>query len=407
MIRELTESDLPALESLRTDPTGSPADRQKVRTAISGLLPRLFLSGPWSNPQRPGLIYEEADGGISGMLAIGERKFRHGDATCRVAISADLFVAPEARPRMVGFHLLRAFLNGPQDLAVSDIANEHTRRMWVRMGGTIASAWNQNWIAILRPAALAASRVTVPGLAGIARAGSRLAEPLASRLLAGRLLWRPGGEDRGVQDGELNAAEYRERLGELTEDEELRPVVGHHEAEWIWRRLEFVSPGPGPVTAATFRNARGELLGWCLYKTTPQRTATVLQLAARTTAAGAVIDRLLGRLFDEGVAAVSGRIQPRFWQPLADRGCWFVPRQTFTLVHSRRRELIRVFQDGRAWLSPIDGEGPLNIWNEPELALERLDDLPDCGPLPEPAVEAAATGDPVTVFQDDCGLTGS
>ena len=70
---------------------------------------------------------------------------------------------------MIGVKLFKQAMEGPQDLSVSDIANDSSRKIWQSMGGTVASWYGLNWLKVIRPGLLPLSVL----------AKSRLGKPLA------------------------------------------------------------------------------------------------------------------------------------------------------------------------------------------------------------------------------------
>jgi hypothetical protein len=85
-----------------------------------------------------------------------------------------------------------------------------------------------------------------------------------------------------------------------------------------------------------------------------------------------VLDHLLHHASSRGAVAVVGRVMPRFLQAICDQNCLILRRSTYVLVHSRDPEITEAFVNGRAFLSLLDGEGPLQIWNNSQLALRRI-----------------------------------
>src|SRR5260370_27563518 len=94
------------------------------------------------------------------------------DKPIRVAIGTQLMVSPESRG-LAGRRLVRAFLTGPQDLSVSDLGNDATRRLWESLGGSVSMAHSGIWEKALRPCQLAVSRLGGRGV----RPGAALAPP--------------------------------------------------------------------------------------------------------------------------------------------------------------------------------------------------------------------------------------
>lgn len=286
----------------------------------------------------------------------------------RAAIGADMFVAKNARSSMAGVALLKKFLNGPQDVSVCDIANEKTRRLWERMGGFIAPSYNLNWVAVLRPCQLAAALVReqktfrIPGDAAVRMA------PLIDRFVPDRFTCRVDPVSHGLFAETLSPAEFCDGIGDLTSDETVQPIMNLRGANWMWRRLRYLSPEAGDVTAVLLKNSRGARVGWYIYKLHQGGVARMIQIAARTAHRDAVINHLFSRARDEGAAAVAGRVQPGQLQTLIDRGCLLRGRTSYALVHSRDKGIRAAYQSGKAWLSVLEGEATMNVWNRPEQA---------------------------------------
>ncbi|MCX7418569.1 MAG: hypothetical protein NT013_03405, partial [Planctomycetia bacterium] len=119
------------------------------------------------------------------------------------------------------------------------------------------------------------------------------------------------------------------------------------------------------------RSTRGEPIGWYIYQLAVTGIARVSQIVAHPHTAGQVIDHLLNHAAERGAVAVAGRVIPRFLQAISDRHCLLLRRSTYLIVHSRDPEITDAFVNGRAFLSLLEGEGPLQIWNDPEVAMQR------------------------------------
>ena len=376
MIRNLTVQDLSELAQLRISSAASATEKKRVDIALTQLYPMLLFDTPWFNPAHCGLVSTDSDGRLNGMLAVGARPLLFDGKTISAAVGADLYVPETARSTMAGVALLKELFNGPQDVTICDIANDATRRLWERLGGFVASSYNLNWVGILRPLQMAGSILRErrgPGLIG--RATMAIAA-VADPCMPQRLKCRIDPVGHGIVEETLTTAEFSERILELTQDDTVQPAYSQESAEWMWRRLPYLSPGPGKVSAVVIRNSRGRLLGWYIYKLHSGGIARVAQIAARQSNAAVVVNHLFSRAFDEGACAVAGRMQPRFQQVLIDHDCVLRGRSTYTLIHSKDENIAGAFRNGNAWLSVLDGEAPLNVWNSPEAAAAELGTLP-------------------------------
>lgn len=368
MIRHLRADDLGELAELRIRGSASTADQQRAQAAMTRLFPELYFRSPSYDAGLSGLVSEGTDGRLNGMIAVGARPMLLQGQPISAAIGADLFVAEESRRSMAGLALMKGLLNGPQDLTISDIANQKTRQLWERLGGFVATAWNINWIGVLRPGQLAAGMLQECRGGRLPGSILRAVSPIIDRLAPQRLKCEVIPVRGGFVESTLTPEEFSQHLHELTEEESVQPVFSRESAEWMWKRLPYLSPEAGELSAVMVRNSRGRLLGWYLYNLENGGVARVVQIAARTADADAVISHLFARTWEQGAAAVAGRAQPRFLQSLIDRGCLLRARESFTLIHSGNPQIADAFRSGRAWLSVLDGEAPLNVWNRPEQA---------------------------------------
>src|SRR5437762_6086480 len=110
---------------------------------------RVFLRNPWRCDDIHPLVYQEDNGQISGFLGVLPRRMSLRGQTVRVAIMTNFVVSPDARG-LAGAKLLRAFLDGPQDLAIADEASPGVRKMWEGLGGATSLPYSMHWYYPLR-----------------------------------------------------------------------------------------------------------------------------------------------------------------------------------------------------------------------------------------------------------------
>src|SRR5712691_2027348 len=148
-IRRCERDDLPGVATLY---------EQVVRSGTRSPPPRLaeyfertFFEYPWADPEIPSLVYEDAGGRIVGFLGSHVRRLRLDGHPTRLACGGQLVVEPDVRTTAVGAFLFRAYLAGPQDITITDGANESVRRMWAASGGETALLKSMVWTRTLRP----------------------------------------------------------------------------------------------------------------------------------------------------------------------------------------------------------------------------------------------------------------
>src|SRR5262249_27681508 len=79
------------------------------------------------------------------------RRFAFRGRDIRAAVSTAFMADREGGGRLAGIELLKQFLSGPQDLSLSDAANDVSRALWEALGGTTALLYSVYWIRVLRP----------------------------------------------------------------------------------------------------------------------------------------------------------------------------------------------------------------------------------------------------------------
>src|SRR5437879_7942030 len=68
----------------------------------------------------------------------------------RVAVTTQLMVAPRYGGQ-VGRRLMSRLLAGPQELSITDDANDAARRLWESLGGECSPIYGLRWTRPLRP----------------------------------------------------------------------------------------------------------------------------------------------------------------------------------------------------------------------------------------------------------------
>jgi hypothetical protein len=137
-----------------------------------------------------------------------------------------------------------------------------------------------------------------------------------------------------------------------------RPLLPCYEKEslrWLLQRLEERVTS-GTLERAQVCDLREGVIGWFLYYLSPDRRADVVQLAAVAGHRGRVFDHLLHHAWERGAVLASGRVDAPFVASLFERDCTFALARPWTVMHSRRPELVSVLQSGGAFLSRMDCE---------------------------------------------------
>ncbi|MET3792106.1 hypothetical protein [Aquamicrobium terrae] len=355
-IRPLEQRDLPVIANmlqrvLRKEKAPAP-------TSLTAYLGQFYLDAHGDGITS--LVHTDDAGEVSGFIGVHGLPMIHGERRLRAAICSSFMVEKGNRDPMAGARLMKAFLEGPQDLSFSETANRTSTQMWTRLRGTILPQYSLDWIRVIRPAAFAL------GMAGQHCRPARLFTPLASafdrlyrkRLKPGETRWAAAASSGiappALRVDEVDHAGFAQMLEPLTAHFPLRP-------RWADLPLEQMladggqKPDLGEFVLAGVTTSGGSPVGAFAYHARPHGIARVLQVLARPGQEGAVIDCLIGHAAAHGVAALRGRTQPALLAAMLTRRIAFLPATT-TIVHSRDAGLVGAMASGQAFLNGLAGE---------------------------------------------------
>lgn len=354
-IRPFVEQDIPQVARLH-QAIFKPASVREgfVNSAYHAYFTRVFLHNPSRNPALPSLVYQEPDGRIIGFLGVAPRRIIVNGRRFQAAISSQFVVDPSRGAGLVAVRLAKAFFDGPQDLSISDEANDGTRRMWEGLGGTTSLLHSMQWTRPLKPArfvlSLVGERRGFATVAAMARPLAAIADAFATRSSASPLhASRPRGSSE-----DLTEETFLEHLPAFAGERSLRVEYDDRSAHWLWERARQRKPN-GVLHASVIRHDR-TIAGWFVYHLGRDRVADVLQIAGTRSSIHDVLDHLFDHASRQGAVAASGRVEPRFLQALSDAHGVFHRRGPWVLISARQPELLRCFQSENAFFSRLDGE---------------------------------------------------
>ncbi len=351
-IRPLERADLPQVASLYEH-----VARSGSWDAPPGLVEyfeETFFDYPWADPEIPSLVYED-DGKISGFLGSNVRPFVFDGAPVRLAISGQLVTDPDVRTRAAGAFLLKRFLEGPQDLTITDTASDTARRIWEGLGGETMHIGSIGWARVFSPLRSVWDYKTRTG-------GSRVApvvRPVLSAVdavgsLAARRALRVSAPSGSTEV--LTPEALREHIGAVAKPYRLHPSYADSAGtKWLLEQVARVTQR-GELVARLVRHADGRPLGWFVYYHRSGGIAQVLAVAAAGNALGEVLDALLADARERGAVAVQGRVEPHLLEHLSGRRAIFHKSGYLPLIHSPRPELLHAIHSGRALLTRLAGE---------------------------------------------------
>ena len=367
-IRPFVQDDIPQVADLhqrvfgiRGKPAQRPLSPELVR-AYADHFEEIFFRNPWYDEALPSLVYQEPAGRIIGFLGVMPRPMLLNGQLIKAALSSQFIVAPDSRA--VGAMLLKAFLAGPQDLSLTDEANSISRKLWERLGGTIAMLYGIHWTRPLRPSRFAVSLLSsffqeskpLSYLASASRPICNLADAIAVRKLPRYFqLTVPQ-----VSAEDLKIETLLTYLSEFSNTRSLWPAYDDRSLKWLLKviaRKEHL----GALRIVAVHNDKREMIGWYLYHLKPGGTSTVLQIVARDNLMSEVLDHLFHDAWRQDSVAVSGRLDPRFAREVSDKYCLFNYGRPWVLIHSPNPDLLRTFHDGDVMFSKLEGEWCMRV----------------------------------------------
>jgi hypothetical protein len=351
-IRSFRRDDLGAVASLFQKTFRSP--RKAAPAALAAYLGEIFLDHPAYDPEIGSRVHVEADGTVTGFIGVFPRRMSFGGESLRAAVAGSLMVEERERRPLAGAKLLRALLQGPQDISVSETTNDLSWGLWQPLGGRVVPLLSLDWVRPLRPAGAAVSLLAerAPAFAAfgpVARAGDFIAAPLTRRRFA---IAAPSTAI--VAEAAATRSDFARAVEELVKSLPLRPSWSISEIEWLTMHAER-KERYGRMHRAVLRDRRGEIVGCYLYHGASGGMGRVLQLLARPRSAGAVLDALLHDADQAGLSGLRGRTAPQFFDALMKRRCVFLHRAS-TLFHCRRKDVAAAMEAGDALVNGLAGE---------------------------------------------------
>lgn len=350
-IRPLALADIPALARLYDLVLGHGAAVPKP--AFQDYLAQTFLRNPWVDPELPSLIYWDEGGDPIGFIGVIPRRMVFKGRPIRVAVSTCFMVDPRRRQTLAGVHLQKAFFSGPQDLSLTDGANEASQVIWERLGGVAVPLYGFWWTRVLRPVQFVLDVVSRkrPSWSPLGNVLKPLG--LAVDGMAGRLTTNDRDIGRTSQH-DMDTQTLWEAIAQFSRKETLHPTYDRDALAWLLDRAGEKRQY-GDLRKAVVRDHQGAVVGWYLYYRRPSAGGHVLQFVAQKE----YLSRVLGQLFRDawraGCCSVTGRIEPRFTHEFSDHHCYF-QAGTRMLIHSSDDTLLRTISRGDAFLTWLEGE---------------------------------------------------
>ena len=356
-IRALHESDIASVASLFQRMLRK--SRNPAPPSLEEYLKSVFLAGPDLDPEIVSRVHVRDDGRISGFIGVLSLPLLLDERPLRGAICGTLMVDGHEQDPFAGARLLRAFLAGPQDISLTETANDVSTAMWRKLRATVLPDHSLEWLRIIKPAGFCVEMAA--NITGSARLFAPLARPvdaLIRRKPAEESRWTdvpvggPPGQALATKEADEEAT--IELIAKFTSAFAVRP-------QWrpeSLRRMVSESHRKalyGQMVRRVVATRDGRPAGLFLYYGDPGRIGRVVQILAAPGQAGPVIDSMVRHAGESGIVALRGRTQPTLLDAMLGRRFAFVHASS-SVVHARNPALIEPFRSGRAFFNGFAGE---------------------------------------------------
>lgn len=334
--------------------------RGSAPASLQGYMRSFYLEAPDYESELRSLVHVNDAGNVTGFIGAHALPMIHQGRHLLAAVSSSLMVEKGNHDPMAGARLMKAFVNGPQDLSFSETSNHTSTQMWTRLRAVPMPQYSLDWVRIIRPSSfvvgMASKRI---GLAGIFRpVASAVDSFYRKRLPAGQVQWAstPAGglSLSGMRVSEIGWDSFTKLLEPLTAHFGIRPRWAEMPLDHMLQNAAC-KPDQGNLVLASVTAPNGAPVGAFAYYPQKGSIARVMQVLARPGQEGAVIDCLTDHAASCGVAALRGRSQPALMTAMLTRRIAFLPA-TNTIVHSRDPVLLEAMLGGQAFLNGLAGE---------------------------------------------------
>ena len=330
--------------------TGAPATPDLER-----YLGSVFLEGPDHDPEIISHVHLREDEAVNGFIGVLAMPMTVAGRQVRGGVCGTLMVEDHANDPFAGARLMRGFLGGPQDLSLTETANDISTTMWRKLRGTVLPDYSLEWVRIIRPAGFlaAVSRAAF----GPARILSPLARPMDSVIRRRPSAWSHLAA--AIPEGTAATApsddgETVDLLVSLTETYAAKPA---------WQRASLArmvaesrrKANYGTMVRRKVLSRDGRTLGLFLYYGDAGGIGRVLQILFQPGQAGTVIDSMLADAAERGLVALRGRSMPVLLEAMLGRRCFFLHASS-SIVHARDPTLLEPFVTGKAFFNGFAGE---------------------------------------------------
>lgn len=302
------------------------------------------------------LVAVADDGSVAGFCGVTPSPMTWRGEPLLLAASGPLIADPTHRAKAPGLFLSRAMLNGPQDLSITDGANDDATALWLRLRAEVVSLPSMRWLRPLRPSGLALSLASdrIPAIRPLIGKTSLLDRAAMSR-------FAPADVD--TTDAALSGVALAELTERVAPDFALTPAYRPDVANWQLREMRAVTAKGTLMARSVLRD--GQPIGWFIYYLEPDGLCRVLQVGCRKRDAAAVIAHLCHHAASRNGGALFGRFESHYWDAIRSHPIITARNAPRVLIHAADAELRADIHAGRALLTRLEGEAWNGLHHQP------------------------------------------
>jgi len=325
--------------------------------ALIAHLADVFFDHPWSEPDIRSKVFVEANGAITGFVGVFPSRLELDSRPLRAAFAGSLMVENPKENPLAGARLVRAFLNGPQDISLTETANQTAMGLLQKSGNPLDPGYSLNWLRVLRPASTAVQ------LAERRFSAARIFRPfgrIGDRAMAlGRQVPFQPAENSKIVFRDVTPEVFGTALLSLKDIYPLRPRWDEESIRWFVEQSEQKRNFGYPEWRVGYTPDNRPLAAYA-YFTNPGGIGWVLQALATPALTGDLVDDLFAHAYKMGAAALRGAAHPWLIPALMTRRTFFHSR-SFYVAAARDKSLLEPIRSGQALVSGIAGEGWMRL----------------------------------------------
>jgi hypothetical protein len=324
--------------------------------ALEEYFAEIFLRNPWRGYGLPSFVYLHG-GKVVGFLGVIPHPMEFNGRKILVGVGSQLMADHEAYRGFAGFALMRRFLEGPQELSLTDGGDEAAYTIWTAAGAKVARLYAMEWLRVLRPARHLQGRLRRHPKAALRAIGRGILPGcwLADAGLSKLPLYAPPRRVMELPGEPAGAEELLRCIQGIGWREALKPSYDPASFPWLLGEAA-TARNRGMLRTVIVRDPSGTPIGWYVYYAKPGGVSVVLQIGAAARRMDNVLRELWRDAWGQGAVAVRGQVMPRHLLDFHLRHCTFHYGGNGVLVHSRDPQLMACLLQGEAALTRLDGE---------------------------------------------------